>query len=744
MDTLAEAGAPIVNPYTTPADRAKFDSLSPEDQEWYTRGGQKPDLSDPYIAMRAPNKGKAVVTPSVMSPDKQDTKPVVKPQADDGHTAKLNALSLQLQDKLNSKKDTAQDTKPEGDVELYTIKPGDNLTRIARTFGTTIPEILKLNPQITNPNLIYAGKELKLPGAAKPEVNFESINLASGLMESFGYTSNEGAVNLVKGADIFGKGAVVGGGAEVVGLTHGNQPDNEIGLGGIAWDKNFIDGFSYTPADLALDLGITAISVVLSAGAGPAAPAAATAAVAANAPRIARVMKILRAFAGHAKKVAMSPKQFANGVKEIVTTARGWMSAGREFTNVLPDVVIGNAGFNTGMDAANDAKKALKKESLSESMGSMRDRLALLEGEGKVVRQAAGDAIDGVGNWLKKTFPSAEAEIKKSGADVKVSPTTTATPTKPAVTTPVRAKPITIKTVDGNVYKRDTQAQWHKVEKIKDPANASGKTAKMDTTVPVTDKELIRRLNKEADKRLAAAAAAETGKATTKPTTSSSEAGEAWWKAEQEQLKKLGLKEKPQLSSVEIAAINAGDVVVKQSIIRRYGSGFWAALVAGLLVYTGLKMIDGKKVEPVVTPPDADADVVTPPNTDVVKPGPDVVKPGPDVVKPGPNDKQDNKPDPEVEALIKQMQELMLGYETDESAEWKQATSNAQSLIDQARGSNNTAQIDSDKKAAREMPSSNSVQSTKPVSTTSRDVLQRSSNTSNPIKVEKGTVIGPR
>jgi LysM repeat protein len=91
-------------------------------------------------------------------PEEQSTKPSIKPQADDGHTAKLNALSLQLQDKLNDKKkdvpmkhqmgaifsDPDEYEKfPKVGEESYTIKPGDNLTRIARKFGTTIPEILK-------------------------------------------------------------------------------------------------------------------------------------------------------------------------------------------------------------------------------------------------------------------------------------------------------------------------------------------------------------------------------------------------------------------------------------------------------------------------------------------------------------------------------------------------------------------------------------------------------------------------
>lgn len=46
----------------------------------------------------------------------------------------------------------------------YTIKPGDTLLGIAKNFNTTVDELLKANPNITNPNLIYAGSTLNLPG----------------------------------------------------------------------------------------------------------------------------------------------------------------------------------------------------------------------------------------------------------------------------------------------------------------------------------------------------------------------------------------------------------------------------------------------------------------------------------------------------------------------------------------------------------------------------------------------------
>ena len=50
-----------------------------------------------------------------------------------------------------------------GNPNAYVIKPGDNLTKIADQFGTTVPELVRLN-NIRNPNVIIAGETLTLPG----------------------------------------------------------------------------------------------------------------------------------------------------------------------------------------------------------------------------------------------------------------------------------------------------------------------------------------------------------------------------------------------------------------------------------------------------------------------------------------------------------------------------------------------------------------------------------------------------
>jgi len=49
--------------------------------------------------------------------------------------------------------------------KTYLVRPGDNLSLIARRFGTTTVALARLNG-IVNPSIIYAGQVLRLPGAA--------------------------------------------------------------------------------------------------------------------------------------------------------------------------------------------------------------------------------------------------------------------------------------------------------------------------------------------------------------------------------------------------------------------------------------------------------------------------------------------------------------------------------------------------------------------------------------------------
>jgi hypothetical protein len=52
--------------------------------------------------------------------------------------------------------------KPIQKPKFYTVKKGDTLSRIAMRFNTTVDELMKLNPQIKDPNLIYAGQRIRI------------------------------------------------------------------------------------------------------------------------------------------------------------------------------------------------------------------------------------------------------------------------------------------------------------------------------------------------------------------------------------------------------------------------------------------------------------------------------------------------------------------------------------------------------------------------------------------------------
>lgn len=56
----------------------------------------------------------------------------------------------------------ATQTPPPASGSTYTVAAGDNLSRIAQRFGTTVPAIAQAN-NIANVNLIYVGQVLKIP-----------------------------------------------------------------------------------------------------------------------------------------------------------------------------------------------------------------------------------------------------------------------------------------------------------------------------------------------------------------------------------------------------------------------------------------------------------------------------------------------------------------------------------------------------------------------------------------------------
>ena len=52
---------------------------------------------------------------------------------------------------------------------MYTVLPGDTLYAIAVDYDVTVDDIIAANPQISNPNLIFPGQEICIPGVNVPQ-----------------------------------------------------------------------------------------------------------------------------------------------------------------------------------------------------------------------------------------------------------------------------------------------------------------------------------------------------------------------------------------------------------------------------------------------------------------------------------------------------------------------------------------------------------------------------------------------
>ena len=61
-------------------------------------------------------------------------------------------------------------TPPPASGQTYYAVKGDTLRKIAAKFNTTVDAILRANPQIANPNLIYVGQAIAIPAAPATHV----------------------------------------------------------------------------------------------------------------------------------------------------------------------------------------------------------------------------------------------------------------------------------------------------------------------------------------------------------------------------------------------------------------------------------------------------------------------------------------------------------------------------------------------------------------------------------------------
>lgn len=69
----------------------------------------------------------------------------------------------------------------------YAVK-GDTLRKIANKFSTTVNELLRLNPQITNPNVIYVGQAIAVPAGGASTYTIQRGDTLRIIANKFGTT----------------------------------------------------------------------------------------------------------------------------------------------------------------------------------------------------------------------------------------------------------------------------------------------------------------------------------------------------------------------------------------------------------------------------------------------------------------------------------------------------------------------------------------------------------------------------
>ena len=116
----------------------------------------------------------------------------------------------------------------------YTVQPGDTLAQIARRFNTTIDELLRLN-NLTNPNVIYVGQALRIPGGPLPALPVVPAPPAT-VGEAGPITNQARNVGFTVGIEA---ALTAQNGTQIAGRV------NDLGLG---WIRVSIDWKAYEPA----------------------------------------------------------------------------------------------------------------------------------------------------------------------------------------------------------------------------------------------------------------------------------------------------------------------------------------------------------------------------------------------------------------------------------------------------------------------------------------------------------------
>ena len=126
------------------------------------------------------NKSLGTVTTNVSS---ADTPPLSSDTVYTGTLKALKELGITTLPPSVAPTPTVKKENTSTQMESYTIKAGDNLTKIAEKAGISIQDIMKANPSIKDKDKIYTGAKLELPTIKVPTSTAPSTNSTNNVQD---------------------------------------------------------------------------------------------------------------------------------------------------------------------------------------------------------------------------------------------------------------------------------------------------------------------------------------------------------------------------------------------------------------------------------------------------------------------------------------------------------------------------------------------------------------------------------
>ena len=130
----------------------------------------------------------------------------------------------------------------------YKIKPGDTLSRIARRNGISLAQLLKANPQITNPDRIQVGRVVNLPVSSTEETQPLPLNVVPAITNA--------ATTVAAAAAGAAAGALGEALAEALGTLSAKYETGGRGPGTVSTGAGDPGGVSYGSYQMASKMGV--------------------------------------------------------------------------------------------------------------------------------------------------------------------------------------------------------------------------------------------------------------------------------------------------------------------------------------------------------------------------------------------------------------------------------------------------------------------------------------------------------